>query len=315
MIARAVEGETLVMGAAIGLQAEQVETFLDSLEKRGYRGSVVLFADRALARVLSSRRGTLELTVVEAAQWIPFRFGLLKRKWIMRRLWRPAQELLWRSSRLPIAEPARSKLLRMLAQILFPPMDTRFLRYQRYLELRPYRRVLLTDVRDVVFQEDPFTSLPIAGLGVSIETSAYDVASQSHNALWVKRVYGEEMLERIGTNRVSCVGVTYGDREAITQYLHCFNRELLALDPAAISIGGADTAIHNKLLWTKELRDVHLFEPLEGPVATLNEIPFSELEISPKGVLLNRDGSPAAVLHQYDRIPPLRDAVLAALRS
>lgn len=305
------------MGAAIGLTPEQVTPFLTSLYNTGYAGSTVLFVDRALERALRREPMSAGLILIRARQWLPFKFKLLERPRAMRLFWIPLQAAIWAAlgalRRLPWREGLRLRLEYAAAQLLYAPMETRFLRYHRFLASRPYARILLTDVRDVLFQNDPFVDLPAGGLAVSIETPSYTVATEAHNAAWVERAYGAEILAEIGPNRVSCVGVTYGDAKAIEDYLRLFSQELLKLPPKAAGIGGADTAIHNMLLWSGRLGQVHALEPLLSPVATLNGIGETEVRLGLGGRLLNVDGSEASVLHQYDRLPGLRLTVLKAL--
>lgn len=306
-----------MIGTAVGLSAEQIRPFLVSLRTSGYAGELVLFVDRALERRLRADPEAQGVTLRRAAQWPPFRLGLLNRPRAMRMGWMPLQAALWRALRavraLPLSERRRRPLELALAKLLYTPMETRFLRYEQYLRWQAHRRVMLTDVRDVVFQSDPFAALPARGLSVSIETGLYTLATESHNAAWLRRVYGEPMLERIGSRRVSCVGVTAGDAASIERYLRLFNSELLELSPQEAGIGGADTAIHNVLIWTGRLAEVHELEPLSSPVATLNGIPENEVSVSPEGRLLNRDGSLPSVLHQYDRLPGVRSQLLRAL--
>lgn len=314
----AISGD-LVMGAAIGLHHEQVTPFLRSLRRTGYRGDVVLFVDRRLQRSLANDPVARGVTLLRARQWLPFKLGLLQRPRLMRWLWKPLRSVLWTAlelvQRLPVRHGMQLRLQIPLAMALYTPMETRFLRYRRYLRSDPHSRVLLTDVRDVLFQSDPFASLPAEGLGVSIEADSYTVATEPHNAAWIARAYGSGMLQRIGHNRVSCVGVTCGDAAAIASYLNQFAEELLALSPEAAGIGGADTAIHNVLVWTERLGVVHRLEPLASAVATLNAIPSEEVCLSDAGRVLNRDGSKPSVLHQYDRIPAIRDGLLRMLAS
>jgi hypothetical protein len=309
----------LIMGAAIGLTYDQVRPFVTSLRKAGYDESVVLFVDRALARSLRRDPVARGVILIKARQWLPFRLGLLDHPRAMRLLWRPLQAALWvlvrGLGRLPASEERRTRLRLPFAMLLYTPMDTRFLRYRRYLELHPHERVLLTDVRDVVFQNDPFQHLPHTGLAVSLEVPAYTIETEVHNAAWVKRAYGSEMLTEIGANRVSCVGVTAGDTAAISTYLREMSSELLRMSPRAAGIGGADTAIHNVLLWTGRFGQVHRLEPLASPVATLTGVEEADVVLSSEGRLLNEDGSEASVLHQYDRLPRLRPGFLRALAS
>jgi hypothetical protein len=311
--------DTVVMGAAIGLTRDQVRPFLISLNNSGYRGQTVLFVHRALADELRHDPAATQVTLVRVTQWLPFKLRLTERPRVLRLLWRLFQRTLFAAlkslQRVSVGGELALRLRDALARVIYPPMDSRFLLYSRYLRLNPHSHALLTDVRDVLFQNDPFAHLPATGLAVSLETDGYTVASEPHNAEWVARAYGPDMLARIGAHRVSCVGVTSGDREAILRYLSLFSDQLLALSPREAGVAGADTAIHNVLLRTGRLGPVHELEPLASPVATLNEIEESALSLGPTGLLLNRDGGEVSVLHQYDRLPGLRARLLQTLAS
>jgi hypothetical protein len=91
--------------------------------------------------------------------------------------------------------------------------------------------------------------------------------------------------------------------------------EILRLSARAAGNGGADTAIHNVLVWTGQLGEVQALETLGSPVATLNGIPEAEVTLSPQGHLLNADGSEPSIVHQYDRVPGLGQALLASLAA
>lgn len=307
------------MGAAIGLTLEQVGPFLTSLANTDYHGAIVLFVDRRLERDLRSATIECRLTLIRASQWLPFKFKLLDRPRAMRLVWAPLQRSLWSVlrvlDRLPLSDTMRLRLQLPIALLHYSPMDARFLRYEQFLSQQAYDHVLLTDVRDVLFQSDPFDDLPREGLAVGIETASYTIATEWHNATWLARAYGANMLAQIGSRRVSCVGVTYGDAQAVTNYVRLFNRELLNLSPEGTGIGGADTAIHNMLLWTGRLGEVHRLEPLRSPVATLNGVDETSVRLNASGHVLNEDGSEPSVLHQYDRLPSLRDRLRRTLAS
>jgi hypothetical protein len=217
-------------------------------------------------------------------------------------------------SRLPKGGRARSGLQVAVADRLFPPMQSRFFHYRRFLTANGHDRILLTDVRDVLFQRDPFADLPATGLGLSLEGPGYTLATEPHNAARLRLMYGEEMVERIGSNRVSCAGVTYGERAAMMRYLDLMTGEIetLSLRKAGLE-GGLDQAMHNALLWTGQLQEVHLLETLASTVTTLHGIPEADVPISPHGTVLNRDGSEPSVVHQYDRVPGLAPRLLQAL--
>jgi len=307
------------MGTAVGLSVGQVLPFLNSLRNAGYEGDVVLFVDWALGRALRRYQWEARVYLIRARQWLPFKLRLLGHPRALRFLWMPLQTALFLGLRavdsMPLSQQARFALRSGLAKLIYTPMEARFVRYHAFLTSHRYARVLLTDVRDVLFQSDPFRWLPSSGLAVSDETASYTIATEPHNAEWITRAYGPEALEQIGRNRVSCVGVTYGDGEAILRYLRLFLDELMSLRPTAAGIGGADTAIHNMLLGTGRLEPVRHLAPLASPVATLNAVSPGDVTLSATGRLLNRDGSEPSVLHQYDRIPGMRGKLLQSLAS
>jgi hypothetical protein len=312
-------GGDLILGTAIGLRLEDVQPFLKSLFSTGYAGDTVLFVDRELERQIRRVGVHHQLELVPARNSVPFRFRVWTRSNPVQRAWAALQVAVGLSLRaiqtIPLPDTWTQRLELQIMQIFYSPMDARFLRYERLLSGRAYGRVLLTDVRDVLFQSDPFAQLPAEGLAVSLETSSYTLATEEHNASWLKRVYGSRVLERIGHRRVSCVGVTYGDRARMLDYLQRFNGELRRLSPRALGLGGADTAIHNVLLWTGQLGEPTLLETVESPVATLNAVEPEAIQLDPEGYLIVSDGSKVSVVHQYDRQPEACGALAARFAS
>ena len=308
---------TLVLGSAVGLSVEQVRPFLASLRECGHPGDLGLIVDRRLARALRADPLVEDALLLPSRQLIPLSFRRIRSSRWLWTVWRATQVLAWATlgliGRIPLRDDLSRRLRELIAEPVCTPMEARFLVYRRFLKTHPHRRILITDVRDVLFQSDPFRALTEHGLAASIETRRYTVASEPHNAAWVLEAYGAEMLERIGASPASCVGVTYGERPAMLAYLDLMSREILELPSAAARRGGADTAIHNVLLWTGRLGSVQPLETLASPVATLNGIPEDELAIGESGRLLNRDGSEPSVVHQYDRSPSVAPALLRAL--
>jgi hypothetical protein len=306
--------DVVLTSAALGYTREQVLPFLRSLRRAGASARVVLFADAPLARALEREPPIERLTVIRVAPYLPMRLGLLSHRRLMGRVWFPiAEAILAALRRLPTSRRMRLAALLRVAPALYTPMEARFLRYWRYLRRHPHRRVLLSDVRDVLFQGDPMAACPEEALGVTIETDRYCLAGERHNAAWIKRVYGEQMLAAIGPQRVANVGVTLGAHADVERYLERMAAELLALSPARAGIGGGDMAVHNALIWTGRAGQVELLAPLEGPAATLNGIGEGELRLDAEGRLLNRDGSHPSIVHQYDRQPTISARLLRAL--
>src|SRR4029079_15456105 len=84
------------------------------------------------------------------------------------------------------------------------------LRYGHYYDLLhrfapDADQILLTDLRDVLFQADPFAA-PLSGLEVFLEDSSMRVGEDTHNRRWIRNLYGEDVVKRIGGCVVSCSG-------------------------------------------------------------------------------------------------------------
>jgi hypothetical protein len=316
---RGVAGRTVVMGSAVGLTWEQVRPLLSSLEGCGYSGDIALFVTGRLHRDLRHKNLPSGLRLVRIRSLIPVNFRRIFESRALWALWRPVQTVSWTAMKAigmtPLPTRARDLAQATIARMVCTPMDARFFHYLRFLECHPYDRIVLTDVRDVLFQHDPFDDLSDETLAVSLETRRYTIASEPHNRRWLETAFGQELVDRIGANPVSCVGVTYGGLGSMSAYLRSMTREMRGLSASVARNGGADTSVHNALLWTGELGAVRELDTLASPVATLNGITAEELAMSPRGTLLNGDGSEPSIVHQYDRVSGLAPTLLATLTT
>lgn len=300
----------LVLGTAIGYSAEQIAPFLDSLRASGYAGGVALVVSRSDLVRFRPHPLFAGVSLIGATQWLPLRFRGLQKAPARRWLWRPLQLLIWTLLRgaghLPLPERARWRLQIPLAEFLYPPTESRFLRYHTLLRKSRHTRILLSDVRDVVFQRDPAAALPAQGLAISLEVPDYTIGTEPWNRSRVTLIYGETVLGQVSAQPVSCSGVTAGDIGAMRRYLELMVRDIVGLNWSAARQGWFDQAIHNVILRT------HWKEPLQGlgtltsAVATLGAVPDASLRLDAEGRLLNNDGSIVSVVHQYDRKPALR---------
>jgi hypothetical protein len=106
----------------------------------------------------------------------------------------------------------------------FHPSSTRWMLMHDHLaswpESRQYNAIMVTDVRDTVFQRDPFVAMRIGasgavegeevrrGVWVAMETAHVSIAQEGWNRGWIQDCYGAEMVARVGSNVVSCSGTT-----------------------------------------------------------------------------------------------------------
>jgi hypothetical protein len=160
-------------------------------------------------------------------------------------------------------------------------------------------QIFLTDLRDVLFQDDPF-ALPVAGLEVFLEDASQTIGTSPFNRRWIRDVYGRDEQERVARNTVSCSGTVIGDRDSIRSYLEAMRSEVeRAIRRWQRPLASHDQGIHNWLLYTDRLRGAHVVPNEHGRVLTMGAM--SGFRRGADGKVLNADGSVPSVLHQYDR--------------
>lgn len=194
------------------------------------------------------------------------------------------------------------KRLPSLADV--PYNGLRYFLYQDYLTNSPrtFERILLTDVRDVIFQRDPFSHPWPDGLNATLEDQRVTVVSCPFNAHWVREHLGPETLAAIGDMPVSCSGTTVADHHSMLDYLEKMTARLVP-PTTGERMAGYDQGIHNMLIHTGQLANVTLHDN-SGPILTLAQTPGAP-RTDADGRVLNDAGHPAHLVHQYDRKPKL----------
>lgn len=182
------------------------------------------------------------------------------------------------------------------------PVVARFSAYARILNQRPeVRNVVITDVRDVIFQSDPFAE-PVSELEFFVENEAASLSSHAFNMKHMRAMVGDGLVRAIQDRACVCVGVVVGPREAVQR----FSRMILMMCAIPRSrVGGAfgaDQAACNLLahlgLLGGEVRGNY------SRVATIGLTPGERMGLVDGGIV-NPDASLSPIVHQYDRIPHL----------
>jgi hypothetical protein len=303
----------LILGLSEGFDWDALRPFVESLERTSFDGEVHLFFGRTDDRTADMlRREAIILHPVSRLRYA--RNGRLYTAYDppLRR---------FRSSRLTglyppliraLALPARDRLAaraRLAAPISIPYV-ARFLLYYRFVASSGtrYGNVMLTDVRDVFFQRDPFDFDLGGNVNCFLEDERETLGTQHYNREWLLAAYGEEALRTLGDKAISCSGVTIGPREPMLAYLRVMTRELLQLSRQSV---GIDQGVHNYVVYNGLVPNVRLFRNGEGPVLTLALVPRSEIETAlEQGGRLN-----ANVLHQYNHHPGLASTLLSRLTT
>ena len=191
----------------------------------------------------------------------------------------------------------------------------RFVIYYLYLleNCGRFANIFLADLRDIVFQKDPFdTALSNNQLYCFLESQELSLKHDTtHNAQWVVDTLGKEALNEIGDKHISCAGTTLGTYDSILDYLKQMVGYLLTT-PSAF---GCDQAIHNYMIHADKLKTLTLIKNGEGSVLTIGRIPHGTIKIDQSGNLLNSNNSIPNTLHQYDRHPDINQRIMSNYHS
>jgi hypothetical protein len=161
--------------------------------------------------------------------------------------------------------------------------------------------VMLSDIRDVIFQSNPFAEYPKHDIELFAEPEVFGKCS--HNGPWYNGLYGAEQLDKIKDEHVLCAGTTLGKFDTIVQYITILIEEIVKLEDAGKAHGTCDQAVHNHIVYTGRFADYRINQNGEGLVSTMHH--SKTLTFDRQGRMLNNDGNPTPVVHQYDRCGPM----------
>lgn len=293
------------MGVATTLPAEQFAPFFDSLRNAGYRGATGLIiadyspaeAERvsALADIVWNLDESSDETPSRRAQVALRTLRFLKGQKGLRRAYAPSFGAVSRMSGERRSQ-ARWELLEGRLNGL------QSLRYGLYFEfLHRYapeaESILLSDLRDVVFQGDPFET-PVGPLELYLEDKSSRIEDDEFNSRWIQKLYGAAEFERMRRFEISCSGTVVGRRAPVLRYLHHMDR---AISGRRISLGPHDQGVHNYLIRQGLFPEADLLHNGEGRVVTMGRMPAPAVVDGRVTV----DATTPPVLHQYDRFPAL----------
>jgi hypothetical protein len=190
-------------------------------------------------------------------------------------------------------------------------------RYAIYLDyLRPrmarYDQLMISDVRDVVFQRNPFDGIAGPQCHFYLESAVRTIGQDPTNSRWVRGCFTAAEVAALADRRISCSGITIGGTTAVVAYLERMAARVAAM-PMRIyrEIGhGYDQAIHNFLVHLDPAIDGILVEN-NGHIATMALEPRELYALDAAARIRAPDGRLYPICHQYDRFPDIRAAVEA----
>jgi hypothetical protein len=188
------------------------------------------------------------------------------------------------------------------------PVVERFAAYAAFLQGRTdIRHVILTDVRDVVFQADPFLE-PMVSLEFFEENEGRSLRSHAFNLKHLRALAGEALAGSLEDRSCVCVGVVAGPRAAALR----FCRALLML--CAIPRSGVGGAFGADQAACNLIAHLGLVEGAVRPnferVATIGLTAGDRLRVE-AGRIIGPQESLSPIVHQYDRKDDLKAFVQA----
>ena len=193
-------------------------------------------------------------------------------------------------------------------------------RYAGYAQVcRRYEWCFATDFKDVVFQADPFASAPRDyDLVLAEEYAEVTIASCPWNSRWISSCFGTEVLLQIGHRPIICSGTIMGTPRGFNELESLIMQHATQDAKSCIEMNGVDQGLVNYLYYADNLhsRDTYyvgaataIAQPRgQGIVNTVGYMPgnVTTLDLQNKaGLVTNDDGTVAAVVHQYNRVPLL----------
>jgi hypothetical protein len=290
---------SLVMGFAAGLPTVLLTPFFESLRATSYRGRTCLFLSRMAQEDIEKLRLVVDDVVVldgayhkRASKAMIDTLRWLRNTRRIRRIYPLAFKL---ATVLAFSKEGRRQRRRWLEYCLEGLQSLRYEHYLEYLSAQQYDQVLISDIRDVIFQGDPFAH-DVQELELVLEDSRILIRTEPFNRRWMKNLYGAPALERYGNDVVSCSGTTLGTAKGIARYLRAMISEIRK---QKIPLGSHDQGIHNFLLRCGKLDPVKVYVNEEGPIITVGK--QEDIKINGSNQVTNRNGDVPAVVHQYDR--------------
>jgi hypothetical protein len=164
--------------------------------------------------------------------------------------------------------------------------------------------VLLADVRDVVFQSDPFAYPFEPGLSAASECVRGTIGRSRGNLKWLWEVAGWREMRRLSDRAPICSGTTMADDATMTAYLDLMTQHMRRCYLWGL-FDAIDQGLHNYFVHNRMIEPLHVFFNWNGPFLTLDSETIRPENKNRDGYLCNSDGSVVPIVHQYDRIKDL----------
>ncbi|MBD2089097.1 hypothetical protein H6F67_04415 [Microcoleus sp. FACHB-1515] len=202
------------------------------------------------------------------------------------------------TQRIPSLRAIFYELYPLLLRLWHHPLFVRWMSYQDFLKVRQnYKRILISDVRDVSFQAPFFEHLGEASLHLFEQDQIYGVAEV--DTRWYQELYGSQELAKVNGKPALCLGTIMGDFQGVKTLV-----DSLCEDTLKCPFGRVDQTVFNKLFYEGRFNGVtiQVHDNKEGPILTISEPHVVDhFKTDLDGVFYKENKNLIPVIHMYDR--------------
>ncbi len=278
----------IVLGIVRSYKVEKLAPFVLSLRRSGYKGDIGFFVD-------DLPEETLEFFYEHGVtmQPLPVRYYIQSRRHLIRAVARLA----------PPKFRARAEI--ELSRYYLHLIDARWPCYYEFLTRTRglYSHVMFCDIKDVIFQRNPFDFTWNAPLCSFLTPPEVLIRDEEKTFGWIKTGFGEAEARKLQDKPVIGCGVTFAEIDAALEYVRLMCENFVRINARGL----VDQGVHNYLLHNKKVKSSYHYEFNETPVLHIGIVPQDKLRVNSEGMALNGSGQVANVVHQYaEHIPRLQ---------
>jgi len=174
--------------------------------------------------------------------------------------------------------------------------------------------IILSDTRDVVYQDNPFKYLVGNELELTTEVK-YIRECPDWNSRWIRDMYGEEVLRSVLDQKIICGGYMCGKKEGVIKLCQLMVEEsknypktIPGQPPVFV-----DQAAMNVFYKQNKFPSTTIHYTGGEFIATIGAT-LGPMKLNDEGYVVNEAGYKTAVIHQYDRHPNIVKAFNDRLR-
>ena len=292
----------VIIGCAFNYCTEAVLPFLNSLQKSGFTGDLVLFINNKSNIEAGSYSFNLLLINPDVELKSANKSIIFLRK-VLNKLGAGTvlKSIVFRLVKARLQKDRNfDPWLVSYFYSFYNLMTHRFFLYYYFLKQKRYTNVLFTDVTDVIFQKHPLAMTEGAGVHVFRENEAFVVGDIIHNSRWIKEGFGEPVFRKMQNEPIYCAGTIIAKDQTVFAFLKDFINIVLDCNISP-RVEGIDQGVFNYMISYLK-KPYFCLHPNGEYVFTMdlqpqNEIVYAEGKLFMKG----KEGTLPNIVHQYNR--------------